>query len=51
MIKVVLKIPEDEINNTLSKLVKIGITDIKVKQKEKNPNLFRFKNVYPSKNK
>lgn len=51
MIKIVLKIPEGEINNTLSKLVKMGITDIKVKQKEKNPNLFRFKNLYPITNK
>ena len=45
MIKVVLKISEGEIDNTLSKLAKLGITDIKIKKEYKDSILFRYKNM------
>lgn len=45
MIKVILKITESEINNTLSKLAKLGITDIKIKKEDKHLTLFRYKNI------
>ncbi|MDF2833015.1 MAG: hypothetical protein K0Q82_2121 [Chryseobacterium indoltheticum] len=46
MVKVVLKIPESDINPVLSKLVKLGINNIKIKKKSKRLNLFRYKNMY-----
>ncbi len=49
MIKVVLKIPESEISLILSKLVKLGIKNIKIKKKEKRFNLFRYKNTLENK--
>lgn len=45
MIKVILKVSESEINHTLSKLVKLGINNIKIKKKRKKLNLFRYKNT------
>lgn len=48
MVKVVLKIPDSEVNPVLSKLVKIGINNIKVKKKGKGLNLFRYKNTFKS---
>lgn len=45
MVKVVLKIPESEINPLLSKLVKLGVKDIKIKEKRKKINIFRYKNM------
>lgn len=49
MVKVVLKISESEINTILSKLVKLGISNIKIKKKGKRLNLFRYKNTFDSK--
>lgn len=45
MLKVVLKIQESEINYLLSKLAKLGIKNIKITKKEKELNLFRYKNM------
>lgn len=46
MVKVILKISESEINRILSKLVKMGINNIKIKKKRKRFNLFRYKNTF-----
>lgn len=46
MVKVILKIPENEINPILSKLVKLGIKNIEIKKKEKRLSLFRYKNTF-----
>jgi len=43
--KVVLKIPKNEINPLLSKLAKLGVKDIKIKEKSKKINIFRYKNT------
>ncbi len=45
MLKVVLKIQESEINYLLSKFAKLGIKNIKITKKEKELNLFRYKNM------
>jgi len=45
MLKVVLKIQESEIKYLLNKLAKLGIKNIKITKKEKELNLFRYKNV------
>lgn len=45
MLKVVLKIQESEINYLLRKLAKLGIKNIKITKKEKELNLFRYKNM------
>lgn len=37
---------EDEISQILSRLVKLGIKNIKIKKKEKRLNLFRYKNTF-----
>ncbi|SHL58003.1 hypothetical protein SAMN05444267_102075 [Chryseobacterium polytrichastri] len=50
MIKVVLKIPESDINFILSKLVKLGIKNIKIKKNEKKLHLFRYKNTFENTN-
>lgn len=49
MVKVILKISESEINSILSKLVKMGINNIKIKKKRKRLNLFRYKNTFDDK--
>lgn len=45
MLKVVLKIRESEVNYLLRKLAKLGIKNIKITKKEKELNLFRYKNI------
>lgn len=45
MIKVILKISENEINPLLGKLAKLGIRDIKIKEKEKKTVIFQYKNI------
>ena len=46
MIKVVFTIPESDINSTLSKLIKLGIINIKVKKKGESFCIFRYKNMF-----
>lgn len=50
MIKIVLKIPESDISYILSKLVKLGIKNIKIKKNEKGLHLFRYKNTFENTN-
>ncbi len=46
MIKVILKVHKTEVDQVLSKLVKLGIKNIKIKKKRKRLNLFRYKNTF-----
>ena len=45
MVKVILKEHKTETDLILSKLVKLGIKNIKIKKKRKSFNLFRYKNT------
>lgn len=46
MVKVILKVHKTEVDPVLSKLVKLGIKNIKIKKKRKGFNLFRYKNTF-----